>query len=307
MDLTGVSRQLMFPSGIAILASFLYNFPPEYGFLPGYRGDRKAYGLQLFEANNSWAVRAAQISDRIRPVAALYGATVDELMASTRQLLDGGIRAVWLMSSVLPGGKSPAHSELDPFWKMLTDHDVTATLHIGSEGGFLKSDAWADAPAFAGYKVNTEFNLSPWHLSTLHLPAQNFLATMITGGVFERHPKLRFGCIELGSYWIGPLAATLDMWHGNNQHFGKTQVDRLPLKPSEYIQRNVRVSAFDFEHVDEYIARYGLEDVYCYASDFPHIEGGKDPMGRFVKRLEGLGPEVMEKFFVKNGEYLIPA
>jgi hypothetical protein len=102
------------------------------------------------------------------------------------------------------------------------------------------------------------------------------------------------------------MAATLDMWHGNNQHFGKTQVDRLPLKPSEYIQRNVRVSAFDFEHVDEYIARYGLEDVYCYASDFPHIEGGKDPMGRFVKRLEGLGPEVMEKFFVKNGEYLIP-
>jgi hypothetical protein len=29
-------------------------------------------------------------------------------------------------------------------------------------------------------------------------------------------------------------------------------------------------------------------------------------MGRFVKRLERLGPEVMEKFFVKNGEYLLP-
>lgn len=307
MDLTGVSRQLMFPSGVAIMGSFLFNFPPEYGFMPDLKVDRKAYGRALFEANNQWAIRAAKVSDRVRPVAALYGSTVEELMAMTRNLLDNGIRAVWLMSSVLPGGKSPAHTDLDPFWQMLTERDITATLHIGSEGGFLKTEAWADAPAFEGFKVNSEFNLSPWHLSVLHLPTQNFLATMITGGVFERHPTLRFGCIEVGAYWIGPLAQALDMWHDNNQQFGKNQVTRLRMKPSDYIRRNVRVSAFDFEKVDEYIDLYHLEDVYCYGSDYPHIEGGKDPMGRFAARLERHGPEIMEKFFVKNGSYLLPA
>ena len=306
MDLMGVSRQLMFPSGVAIMGSFLFNHPPEY-FMPAFQGDRKAYGRALFEANNRWAMRAAKVSDRVRPVAAVYGSNVAELMETTRNLLDNGIRAIWLMSSVLPGGKSPAHTDLDPFWKMLTDRDVIATLHIGSEGGFFKTDAWSDAPAFEGFKVNSEFNLSPWHLSVIHLPTQNFLATMITGGVFERHPTLRLGAIEVGSYWIGPLAETLDMWHANNHHFGKNKVIRLPMKPSDYIRRNVRVSAFDFESVDLYFERYDLHDVYCYASDYPHIEGGKDPMRRFAGRLERLGPRIMEKFFVSNGSYLLPA
>jgi hypothetical protein len=79
------------------------------------------------------------------------------------------------------------------------------------------------------------------------------------------------------------------------------------MKPSEFIRRNVRVTAFDFEPVDDYIDRYGLEEVYCYASDFPHMEGGRDPMARFAGRLERFGPAMMEKFFVKNGEWLLPA
>lgn len=307
MDLTGVRRQLLFPSAIAIMGSFLYNFPPDYGFMPGFKGDRKAYGLQLFAANNAWAMRTAKISDRIRPVVPAFGRSVEELLASTRKLLDGGIRAFWLMSTVLPGGVSPAHTDLDPFWRLLTDHDAIAVLHIGSEGGFLRTDQWANAPAFEGYKVHVEFNLSPWHLSVQHLPAQNFLATVVTGGVFERHPTLRFGAIELGAYWIGPLIRNLDLWYENSQTFGDRSVDRLPRKPSDYIRRNVRVTGYFFEKVDEYIEQYGLKDVLCYASDYPHIEGGKDPMERFASRLEHLGPQVMEKFFVTNGQYLLPA
>jgi predicted TIM-barrel fold metal-dependent hydrolase len=244
----------------------------------------------------------------VRPVTPVHEDTVEELMATTQRLLDSGIRVILLMSALPPGGKSPAHSDLDPFWRMIAERDAVATLHIGSEGcGFFKSEEWGNAPVFDGYKLNIEANLNPWYMSAVHLPAQNFLAAMVTGGVFERHPNLRFGCIELGAHWIGPMAAMLDMWHANNQQFGSISVERLPRMPSDYIRRNVRVSAFDFEHVDEYIDMYGLDDVYCYASDFPHIEGGKDPMGDFVKRLERLGPAVMEKFFVTNGEFLLPA
>jgi predicted TIM-barrel fold metal-dependent hydrolase len=185
---------------------------------------------------------------------------------------------------------------------------VTLTLHLGSEHHFFRTYAWGDAPAFEGYKVNVEFNLSPWHLSVVHMPTQNFLGTMITGGVFERHPKLRLGVIEVGGYWIGPMADTLDMWYANSQQFGERAVDRLPKKPSDYIRSNVRVSVFDFEKIDDYLQKYDVaEDVLCYASDFPHIEGGKDPMGDFARRLERFGPRVMEKFFVTNGAYLFPA
>jgi hypothetical protein len=83
---------------------------------------------------------------------------------------------------------------------------------------------------------------------------------------------------------------------------------RLPGKPSEYIRRNVRVTPFDFEPVGEYIAKHGLEEVYCFSTDYPHIEGGKDPMGNLCRSLNehGHGPSVFEKFFVTNGAWLLP-
>jgi predicted TIM-barrel fold metal-dependent hydrolase len=306
MDLTGVSRQLMFPSGVTIMGCILRSSGDKDGALQGFER-RNAYGQELIEAGNRWSIRAARLSDRVRPVAALYGQTVDELMTNAQHLLDSGIRAVWLMGGVPPGGKSPAHTDLDPFWRLLSERQVSVTLHIGGDSGFLGTYEWGSASAFEGFKVSTEFSLSPWNLSIQHLAAQNFVATMVTGGVFERHPGLRFGAIELGAHWIGPLAASLDMWHENNQTFGLNGAQRLPRRPSEYIANNVRVSPFHFEPVDEYIERYGLADVYCYASDYPHVEGGRDPMVKFAKRLERFGSAMIEKFFVKNGEFLVPA
>jgi hypothetical protein len=68
----------------------------------------------------------------------------------------------------------------------------------------------------------------------------------------------------------------------------------------------VRVAAFDFEPVGQYIDHFGLEEVYCFASDFPHHEGGKDPMGKFVKSLDGKSDELLRKFFITNGAWLLP-
>jgi hypothetical protein len=39
---------------------------------------------------------------------------------------------------------------------------------------------------------------------TLHYAPENFVAAMALGGVFERHPNVRFGVIELSATWVGP-------------------------------------------------------------------------------------------------------
>ena len=57
---------------------------------------------------------------------------------------------------------------------------------------------------------------------------------------------------------------------------------------------------------DRYMDRYGFEDVFCYASDYPRHEGGKGPMGNFVSSLAGQSPETLSKFFVENGRALLP-
>jgi predicted TIM-barrel fold metal-dependent hydrolase len=149
-----------------------------------------------------------------------------------------------------------------------------------------------------------EIGLDPYTLSTMHFGAQNFVTTMILGGVFERHPDLRVGVIELTSHWVGPMVENLTGWR---DMFAKRLAGTLSLSPSEYLSRNVRVSSFYWEPVDKFIERFGLEDVYVFSSDYPHVEGGIDTAQAFADRLKRLGPDLIEKYFVTNADLLLPA
>ena len=305
MDAMGIDRQLMFPGmggyGLALLMN-----ESNHAFLSTITGDRAGIAKRCIDLYNEWAVGIAQRSNRIRPAAPVYGNTVEELITYAKSLIDRGIKAIWLASPVPPANISPAHPDLDRFWAMLAEANCAITLHIGTEGDRLfATTAWRDAPAFEGHIAMSEFHTDPWSLSVVHLPCQNFLATMITGGVFVRHPKLRVGVIELGAYWVGPLAETLDLWHVNLGALNKND-NKLPDLPSTYIRSNVRVSAFYFEDVAKYIQRYQLEDVVCFATDYPHVEGGKDTLNLMYSNLQHLGPNILDKFFVNNGAWLLP-
>jgi len=308
LDLTGVRRQMMFPGGMGLLALGLYASADDPVVFKTIGGDRKGYARQLLDAYNGFCVRVSRQSERLRPVAVLFGDTPDELCREAKRLSQQGVRAVWLPSGDPPAGLSPADPALDPLWDILAAGNTAVLAHIGDQSRFLNTLAWRKAPAFEGYKVGGEFSLDPWTLSGFHLAAQNFIATMVLGGVFERHPKLRFGCCELGAGWIGPLAASLDMWNENSRALGQQGVAlmRLRERPSDYIRRNIRIAGFDFEDLGAYIGLYGLEEVYCYASDYPHLEGGTAPMTKFSNSIARFGSQVMRKFFVENGTWLLP-
>jgi predicted TIM-barrel fold metal-dependent hydrolase len=304
MDFCGVDKQLIFPGNLALNALFLHGNADNPSYLPMITGDRREYACEMLKAQNDWVIRGQAISQRLRPVAVLLGDTPDEIYAAAKRFVKAGVRAVWFPGSILPGGRSPAHNDLDPLWDLLANSDTVCTLHVGNEAGFFHTLGWKDAAAFEGWMIGEELSIDPWTLSSMPMAAQNFTATMVVGGVFERHPKLRLGAIETGAHWLGPLAQALDMWSLNTQT--DKWKDRLPLMPSEYIRRNVRIAGFPWEPIDTYIEHHGLVECYCYASDFPHVEGGTDPMGFWSKRLAHLGDDVMEKFFVTNGQWIMP-
>jgi len=310
MDYTGVKRQLVFPGSVGLYAaSFYYRCEQFPDMFKSIQGDRKGYALKLIGAYNDFCLRVARQSDRMRCVGVALANDVPALQAEVKRMLDGGVRAVWMPSASLPGNVSPAHPDLDPIYAMLAAADAPLLAHVGADFEFLKTAAWRNAPAFVGWKAGEEFQMDPWTLSTLHLSVQNFLATMVLGGVFERHPKLRFGSCEVLGQWVGPLAENLDFWHQHSRKFSLGNMEgALPikLKPSEYIRRNVRVSLFDIEPVDEYIDRYNMPEIYCYASDYPHPEGGRNPMGDVSGRLKRFKPEVLKQVFVENGRWLLP-
>jgi predicted TIM-barrel fold metal-dependent hydrolase len=255
---------------------------------------------------NVWALSGPEeLVDRARRVAILSAETVPDLMAKAEALIERGARAVWVPSSPL-AGRSPASPDLDGFWSTMERHDVAVTLHLGTEGRFRSSDAWLQAPAFKPEKVDSlEVLLEPMSMTTVRMPAETYLTALLLGGVFERHSRLRFGVIELGATWFGPLADHLDLWVEHS--FKKRMSSILSMPPSEYLARNVRVTPFYFEPIAQYVERFPrLVDCYCYSTDYPHIEGGKEVKARSLEKLAPLGSEVVEKYFKENGKWLLP-
>jgi predicted TIM-barrel fold metal-dependent hydrolase len=313
MDFTGVKQQIVFPGAMGLMAVYFHANSHNHNIMSAISSsteDRRAYALKLINAYNEWVVYATQKSPRFQAVAILCGDTPDTLIAEARRLIKNGVRGIWMPSSTPPAGVSPANNVLDPLWDVLASADVPIYAHVGADHGFLKSEVWRDAAAFEGFRMGEEHSLDPWILSTNHRATENFLTTMIVGGVFERHPTLRYGAMETGGNWIGPLAEHLDMWiNGSGVFLGSaTRKPDLSMKPSEYIRRNVRVAPFGFEDVGHYIKLYGMPEVYCYQSDFPHIEGGKDPMGDTVKSFarHGIGQDIMKMFYCDNAKLLVP-
>ena len=132
---------------------------------------------------------------------------------------------------------------------------------------------------------------------TLHHPPETFLACMALDGVFERFPGLRGGCIEQGALWVVPLLQRLDIAQAT---FSKTEPAlRLPLKASEYIRRQVKFTPFPTEPVGWLIEQAGPE-LFLFSSDYPHPEGGRDPLGRFEASLSGVGDGAKERFYSRN-------
>lgn len=80
----------------------------------------------------------------------------------------------------------------------------------------------------------------------------------------------------------------------------------LQRRPAEVFSDQVRVTPFFWERTARQIERYGMPEVYAFSTDFPHPEGGTDPIGRMGADIEPLGKNAVEAFFVGNAELLLP-
>jgi predicted TIM-barrel fold metal-dependent hydrolase len=309
MDAMGVERSLLFPS-FGLIGFLMANSPEFVAAVMGLGLDvpqTRQTGLDVIKAYNEWAVRGLKhVDGRVRPVALLLTESLEQMTRDLNELIDQGIGAVWIPSGHPPAGTSPADPALDEFWRTAADANVPVLLHIGTDFTFAASLAWtANVSAFIPPRASAEFVLSPFAGATVAAAAEHFIAAMVLGGVFERVPNLRFAAIELGAQWYGPLAERLDQWA---DVFPNALHDVISMRPSEYMARNIRVAPFHFEAIDDFIERHpNLVDSYCFSSDYPHVEGGRDARKVFSDRLERLGPAVSEKFFRTNGEWLLPA
>jgi predicted TIM-barrel fold metal-dependent hydrolase len=312
LDVMGIDRQLVFPT--TAIAAMIVGGMNDVAYEMRFGGDmsvfegvsRPEFAKDFLRAYNEWVKDNAVLADgRIRVVGIVpTRQDVNEMIDTARDLINAGVRAVYLQADVPPGGVSPAHSMLDPLWRLFEENDVAVTLHIGTEFAFL-DPGWMIAETFLDLFQSPEIpNTNIQLFSTVHMAVDNYVSAMVLGGVFERFPRLRLGLMEVGAHWVGCAARRMDMYI---KVFPGAAAAKFSLKPSEYFARNIRVSPFNFEPVDRYIQDDPeLVDVFCYSTDYPHVEGTKDSMKNMLAKVEPLGEEITTKFFRTNAEWLLP-
>lgn len=202
-----------------------------------------------------------------------------------------------LVPSAPPKDVSPFHPDYDPLWGALQDEGVPFMLHIGGGGRPLRRAFHEN-----GKPPTTDFlgggeNIRSKDYMVLHHPPETFLACMALDGVLERFPGLRGGCIEQGALWVVPWLTRMDLAQAT---FRRTEPAlALPLKASEYIRRQVKFTPFPTEPVGWLVEQAGPE-LFLFSSDYPHPEGGRDPVARFEASLEGASGEAKERFYAGN-------
>jgi predicted TIM-barrel fold metal-dependent hydrolase len=255
----------------------------------------------------------AQSDHRARAVCQLNLGDRAWAFTEAQRIIDKGARGVLLPCAEPPGGVAPCHPSWDGLWQILEDADVPAFLHIGSGGIVSSADpdpmhpahGWADAPALRSRfpdRPGSEERIGPFFTVVAPQAAEIFLATMIMGGAFERFPHLRLGVIEFGAAWFGPLCERMDRHAELLAKVGAS----LPMRPSEYARRNVRVTPYWAEPLDALIERHGLEECYVFNTDYPHVEGGRDPFGAFLAMTARVSSTYATDFFIENPRFLFP-
>jgi predicted TIM-barrel fold metal-dependent hydrolase len=243
-------------------------------------------------AHNRWlADWCAAEPERRAGIGQVFLNDVDAAIAEAIWIHEHGLRGGILIPAVPDDCDiEPLYSKAyDPLWRVCEERGIVVNSHSGS-----------GHPDYSSFPASSMI----WAIETewfAHRP----LWHMIMSGVFERFPSMRFVLSEQGCAWLVATLHQLDGLHMAAE-FGRTgelKLDpeaHLPMKPSEYFQRNIWVGA-SFPRPKDAAAmrKLGLHKV-MWGSDYPHHEGVW-PMSREHLRRSFPGWTTAELDQVLNG------
>jgi predicted TIM-barrel fold metal-dependent hydrolase len=284
LDLLGFASQLVFTT------SYL---EPLRAFERG--GDLDLiYGLAA--AHNRAIVEFCRGDRRLLPVGYLPLGDIARAVHAAAQAIELGVAALMIPSHPLRA-HSQSHIGFDPIWARAQDAGIPIVFHVGGEEPMppvYKVNGLPPVPDFHGGDSNFT---SVSYLAIPYAPMQT-LGTLIYDGVLDRFPRLRIGVIELGASWVPGWMRALD---SGAEAFRKNEdrLQRLSLSPSEFVLRQVRVTPYPHEPAGWVVKNTGPE-VAMFSSDYPHVEGGRNPLRRFEASLTECSDAERRAFYCDN-------
>lgn len=284
MDLLGFKKQLVFATH-----SVAFPFHPS-----SKKPSKLRYGAT--RAHNRHMADFCSDDDRLMGVGVV---PLDDPKCAIEELdfaLENGMEAIWVPHRS-PIGIAPGHVDLEPFWARLAESGTPFVLHVGgSPLQALKSWSNNGRAATKDWMGGGE-NVRTKDATVMHQPPETFISMLLMDGVFDRHPALRGAAVELGAGWVPELVRRLD-WV--SKIYGKVDESvRFERKPSEQLSQQMGFTPFPHEDVAMLIEQSNA-DLYLFSSDYPHVEGGRNPIAKFEGHLEGASEAVKTNFYSEN-------
>ena len=284
-DMLGFIKQLVF-------ATHSLHMP----FSPSQKiSDRLRYGGA--RAHNRHMIDFCSVDERLMGVAAIPLENPELALEEVKFSIEGGLQAMWIPHR-LAGDRSPTHVDYNPIWALLQEAEIPVVFHVGGNPLQLPP-AWSNT----GRGVTRDWmgggeNVRARDAAVLHQGIETFVSMFVLDGILEEFPRLKLASVELGAGWVPETLVRLDQIH---KAYSKVD-DRLKgftRRPSEQIREQMAFTPFVFEDVSRLI-EHSNDDLYLFSSDYPHTEGGRDPIARFESCMQNVSRESVDKFNSQN-------
>jgi uncharacterized protein len=231
------------------------------------------YAAALARAYNNWAYDYCKHQPaRLKFAAQIAMHSIPAAIAEARRCVRE-LGAVGIIGTPNPVNGQHLHDEAcEPLWSALEELDVPIGFHPTGNTS-LKDDAGRRYVGHANFHPIAHAIRNPVEL-------MGAIASMTTGGILERHPRLRCAFLEGTAGWLHWWLWRLDdQW----EKFGPGCEHQLEMLPSEYFKRQCYIALdVDEEPAVDVVNKMGA-DYFVVSTDYPHSDGAF--------------PEAMEQFF----------
>ena len=245
---------------------------PNFGLL----WERRLSGsLPALTANmaawNRWCGSVVvESGGRLHPVAHLTLRDAEWCTDQLAALERAGVRLAMVAPAPVDG-RPLSHPDHDRLWDSFVSHGVTPVFHVADQPRVFDDCWYPDGDSFVP-AIESVF---------LWVPPALAITDLILHGVFDRHPDLRVGIVELSSIWVPQFLLMLDGGYEFTATLNGRPEHEIEHRPSEYMARHVRVSSFSYEQPARLTARAG--DLFMCCSDYPHSEGTATPLADYER------------------------
>jgi predicted TIM-barrel fold metal-dependent hydrolase len=292
LDLLGFDGQLVFPTFSAMFVLPLDNIFEDNAAVTG--------NVDLLypwcHAVNRAMVRFCAGDERLLPVGFASLTDPTRAAAVAEEAIADGCAAIWIPSTPA-GALAPTHPDVDVFWDLLERTNTPFVLHVGGSGVFPDPAFHNNGMPLGEQRGDGEKMRAKDFVGIYHSPAV-FLAAIVLDGLFDRFPALRGGCIEQGGGWVISWMHHLD-YALDAFRKAEAPLRQLQARPSQYVHRHLKFTPHPGEPVGWMIEQAGPE-LFMFSTDYPHPEGGQDPIAKFEAQLGEASVQDRERFYAGN-------